>query len=147
MRKANLRSFVILIITTLLCLFNPAYAKQIDKIIMFGDSLSDTGNIFSLTSKAHKIFPSIPVIPKASVYYEGRFSNGPVWIDDLALAMNVPQENYAYGGAWAEPLLDSQLSVPFGLGMQVSYYLVMSVTDFHKRDHLYIIWAGGNDYV
>jgi phospholipase/lecithinase/hemolysin len=133
--------------TLVFCLFQTAYAVEIDKIIVFGDSLSDNGNIFSLTSKAHKVFSSVPIIPKNPPYFQGRFSNGPVWVDDLAAGLNVPLVDYAYGGAWAEPLHDSRLVVPFGLGLQVSYYLVMSVADFHKANHLYIIWAGGNDYV
>lgn len=124
-----------------------AYATKVDQIVVFGDSLSDNGNILSLTTRAHKIFPSVPITPKNPPYYEGRFSNGPVWIDNLALAMNVPLIDYAYGGAWAEPLHDSRIMVPFSIGAQVSYYLVRYALDSHKGDHLYIIWAGGNDYV
>lgn len=147
MKEVGFRACLLLLVTSLFCLFQSAYAVTIDKVVIFGDSLSDNGNIYSLTSKAHKVFPSVPVIPKSPIYYEGRFSNGPVWVDDLALALNVPLDDYAYGGAWAEPLLDSKLNVPFNIAMQVSYYLVMAVADFHKKDHLFIIWAGGNDYV
>ncbi len=140
-------SLVALLITSLFCFMQTANAVQIDKIVVFGDSLSDNGNILSLTSKAHKVFPSVPVIPKNPPYFEGRFSNGLIWIDNLAANLNVPLSDYAYGGSWAEPLHDSNLYVPFGLGMQVNYYLVLGVTDFHKDQHLFVIWAGGNDYV
>lgn len=124
-----------------------ALANQIDQIVVFGDSLSDNGNILALTTKAHKVFPNIPITPKNPPYYEGRFSNGPVWIDHLASALNVPLVDYAYGGAWAEPLHDSRILVPFSIGMQVDFYLVGAVGDYNKDKHLYIIWAGGNDYV
>jgi phospholipase/lecithinase/hemolysin len=146
MNRAYTRDMMLFFVTLLSCLFQSAYAVEIDKIIVFGDSLSDNGNIFSLTSKAHKIFSSVPITPKNPPYFDGRFSNGPVWIDVLAAAMNVPLVDYAYGGAWAEPLHDSRIMVPFSIGMQVNYYLVAAVTDFYKANHLYVIWAGGNDY-
>lgn len=139
------------IISALLTIFflcwQSAYAAQIDQVLVFGDSLSDNGNIYSLTKKFHKVISSVPIIPQNPPYYEGRFTNGPVWIDDLAGALNVPLYDYAYGGAWAEPLHDSRLVIPFGIGMQVNYYLVSAVTDFHKDQHLFVIWAGANDYV
>lgn len=145
MRNQSLR-VVALLFTLLFTFFQSAHAVQIDKVIVFGDSLSDNGNIYSLTKKFHKIFSSVPIIPKDPPYYEGRFSNGLVWIDNVAASLNVPLLNYAYGGAWAEPLKDSKLMIPFGIGMQVNAYLVRAVTDRNKGDHLYIIWAGGNDY-
>lgn len=124
-----------------------ANAATVDQIIVFGDSLSDNGNIYNLTQKLHKVISSIPVIPKDPPYYQGRFSNGPVWAEDLAEGMQVPLVDYAYGGSWAEPLKDSKLNIPFNLGVQVDYYLMAAVTDHHKDQHLYVIWTGGNDYV
>jgi|SRR5579885_3426485 phospholipase/lecithinase/hemolysin len=147
MKHGVLRYPAIIFFCLFAILFQTTRAAAIDKIVVFGDSLSDNGNIFSLTSFAHNEIPLIPIIPKDPPYYQGRFSNGPVWVDNLAEAMNVPQVNYAYGGSWAEPLKDSKLHVPFGLGMQVNFYLVASVLDFHKSEHLYIIWSGANDYI
>ena len=56
---------------------NPAF----DHMVVFGDSLSDTGNA-------------------------GRFSNGPVWVEQLAASLNIALEpslmggtNFAIGGA------------------------------------------------
>jgi len=34
-------------------------------------------------------------------YYQGRWSNGPVWVEHIAEVMGVPLYNYAYGGATA----------------------------------------------
>jgi phospholipase/lecithinase/hemolysin len=126
--------------------FHTCYAVTIDKIIVFGDSLSDTGNVYSLTSSAHYVMPRVPIIPKQP-YYAGRFSNGPVWADLLSEQMNVPLVDYAYAGSWAEPLEDSKWNMPFGLGMQVDFYLIKGVLDFHKENHLYVIWSGANDYL
>jgi len=119
----------------------------IDKMIVFGDSLSDNGNIYSITSKLHKTVPPIPVIPKKPPYYKGRFSNGLNWADNAAAAMEIDLADYAYGGSWAEPLQDSGQLIPFSLGMQVNFYLVKGIFDRHKENHLYVVWSGSNDYL
>src|SRR4051812_32049883 len=43
-------------------------------IVAFGDSLSDTGNDIIFTAG---------IIPPPAFYFKGRFSNGPVWLDQL----------------------------------------------------------------
>ena len=76
----------------------PAAAGPYSSLTVFGDSLSDTGNILTLTGGA---FPTTP-------YQTGRFSDGPNWIDVLAAGLGLPMgatpsrlggSNYAYGGA------------------------------------------------
>ncbi|NNF51372.1 MAG: SGNH/GDSL hydrolase family protein [Gammaproteobacteria bacterium] len=57
------------------------------QIIVFGDSLSDSGNVFSVSGS-----PPPP-------YFGGRFTNGLVWPEVLASTWDVPLTNYAYGGA------------------------------------------------
>src|SRR5437588_8056906 len=64
-----------------------ANADKYRRLVVFGDSLSDNGNLFALTG-----FPPAP-------YYMGRFSNGPVWVEDLAQYLDVPLDDYAFGGA------------------------------------------------
>ena len=52
---------------------SPATARAgLTQIVAFGDSLIDTGNVFAATGQ-----PPAP-------YYDGRFSNGPVWVEYLA---------------------------------------------------------------
>lgn len=131
----------------MLILFLPAYATTIDKIVVFGDSLSDNGNVFSVTTNAHKTIPKIPIIPREPPYYHGRFTNGQVWIEHLAQAMHVTLLDYAYGGAWAEPLIDSGKVFPYDLATQVNMYLTAAATDYHKDKHLYVIWIGNNDCI
>ncbi|KAK9763982.1 hypothetical protein K7432_008906 [Basidiobolus ranarum] len=63
-----------------------AYAK-INRIVAYADSLTDNGNCYR--------YSGIPSAP----YHEGRFSNGPTWIDYTAKALGVPQTNHGYGGA------------------------------------------------
>jgi len=67
-----------------------------DNMVVFGDSLTDTGNVYA--SRGY---------PKPPCYYEGRYSDGPVWIEYFAQNLGLPFPeasvlggfNYAYGGA------------------------------------------------
>ncbi len=129
-----------------LFLASTSYALNLDKIIVFGDSLSDTGNVFAFTTKAHQFDPDIPIVPAEPPYYAGRFTNGWVWIEYIAQRKHLPLMNYAYGGAWGEPTLDSKQTFPFGLDMQVNFYLADHWQD-NKAKHLYVIWIGANDYI
>jgi phospholipase/lecithinase/hemolysin len=66
-------------------------------IYSFGDSLSDVGNVFDATLG----------FEPASPYVGGQFSNGPIWVQDLAAAFGLPAltpslsggTDYAWGGA------------------------------------------------
>jgi outer membrane lipase/esterase len=119
----------------------PAHAAipTYSNMYVFGDSLSDTGNISAFFGG------QIPLAP----YYEGRFSNGPIWIDDLAGALGLAASpsftggtNYAWGGAVTGP--GGGLLPPYTLIDQAGFYL---------NDHggladpnaLYVVWGGGND--
>jgi len=106
---------------------------------VFGDSLSDTGNI------SYFFGGQIPQAP----YYQGRFSNGPIWIDDLAGALGLPVSpsypggnNYAWGGAVTGP--GGNVLPPYTLIDQANFYLADSggVAD---PNALYVVWGGGND--
>src|ERR1700722_9478309 len=57
-----------------------AHADSFNAIYAFGDSLSDVGNAFI---GSHGTIPGPP-------YSNGRFSNGPVWVQDLAASLNLP---------------------------------------------------------
>jgi phospholipase/lecithinase/hemolysin len=115
-----------------------AAGPSYDQIIAFGDSLSDTGNDLIAFGS-----PQPP-------YYQGRFSNGPIWLDYLATKLGVPDPqpslaggtNYAYGGATASSAL-SPSNIPY-LGQQVQMYLQNSP----KADPnaLYTVLAGANDF-
>lgn len=61
--------------------------KPFDKIYVFGDSFSDPGNIFNssnfLQTFEESLGRDIPVTPPSPPYFEGRFSNGLVWTENL----------------------------------------------------------------
>lgn len=120
----------------LIVLAAPAAAVPFDRVFVFGDSLSDTGRVYDLT------FGRVPQSPP---YFDGRFSNGPVWVERLApLVGALPDQNtnYAYGGA--ETGTVSQILVP-GVRGQVGQF---AVNGPGGRDRgLFAVWAGGNDYI
>ena len=64
-----------------------ALASSFSSLVVFGDSLSDNGNLYSLIG-----YPPAP-------YYDGRFSNGPVAAEQLATNLGAPLYDFAVGGA------------------------------------------------
>ncbi|CAF0839869.1 unnamed protein product [Rotaria sordida] len=110
-----------------------------DTIVCFGESSSDTGNVYNLTGSK---WPPVPP------YYKGRFSNGKVWIEKLGISNLI---NYAYGSATTDNNLVLGITayhfvVP-GIRQQITMYkntANLRQTNFHRT--IYIIWAGGNDY-
>jgi phospholipase/lecithinase/hemolysin len=116
-----------------------ATAASFSKIYTFGDSLSDTGNAFKAT--ASQLPPSPP-------YFEGRFSNGPVWIEYLAKSLGLRQTNFAIGGANTDSsntlIPSNPLDLP-GLEQQIKNFTTANPTA--DKDGLYVVWGGANDYL
>ena len=73
--------------------FTPTENDIYSNIYVFGDSLVDIGNLFNTTTFAQEPAESlgidIPVIPPSPPYFEGRFSNGQLWIDNLAQELEI----------------------------------------------------------
>jgi outer membrane lipase/esterase len=122
-----------------------AQASNYDRIISFGDSLSDNGNLPA------GVAPPPP-------YDSGRFSNGPTWAEILAgtpaatgasstmtqfwqsLAPDLSGHvNMALGGARA----DGTVAFPPGVPTQIGAYGLAGGT-FGAND-LVTLWAGAND--
>jgi phospholipase/lecithinase/hemolysin len=61
----------------LICVSAPASAYT--SLFAFGDSLSDAGNLYILDQG---LAPAPP-------YYDGHFSNGPTWVEDLSLKLGL----------------------------------------------------------
>ena len=116
---------------------NPA---QFSKIYAFGDSLSDVGNDYAI---------SLHTLP-AAPYANGRFSNGAVWVEDLAakLGLASPQASvlggtdFAFGGAktGTEPL---HAQSPADLASQLTQFLAAYPTP--AANALYTLAIGAND--
>jgi phospholipase/lecithinase/hemolysin len=113
-------------------------AQNYDQIYVFGDSFSDTGNVFNFTNGA---------IPPNPTYFNGRFSNGPVWVEYLASKLGLtfnPKTNFAFGGA-TTGTKNLGISLLPGLKQQINDFTAVNKSADPKA--LYIIWAGTNDYL
>ena len=84
---------------------NASAALPFSAIYAFGDSLSDVGNVYLATNLATGGERPEPGPP----YVDGQFSNGPIWVQDLAEMMSLPAltpslingNDFAWGGATA----------------------------------------------
>jgi phospholipase/lecithinase/hemolysin len=138
-----MKAFRLLLVFCLVacCGVAPVLAGPITKIVVFGDSLSDSGNAF---------LGSGGTIPPTPPYFAGRFSNGPVWVEQLAAKLGLPPlmpslaggSDYAFGGAqtgggvsaiYKTPNIDTQIAMYLGGGH------VPTDSD------LFVLWAGAND--
>jgi phospholipase/lecithinase/hemolysin len=125
---------------------------------VFGDSLSDTGNVFNVTQQ----FSPTGAIPPSPPYFQGRFSNNKVWVDYLGeaigltptlftnLGSTVPTQgvNFAFGGSTSGQDNAFVPGVP-GVLAQVGGFTQPFLTTNQKVDAngLYAVWGGGNDYL
>ncbi|MDZ8223478.1 SGNH/GDSL hydrolase family protein [Nostoc sp. ChiVER01] len=113
-------------------------AQNNDEIYVFGDSLSDIGNVFNATGK---------IIPPSPTYFNGRFSNGPIWVEYLALDLGLklnPNTDFAYGGATTGSKNIGIASLP-GLQQQINSFTLANPSA--NPNALYVVWAGTNDYL
>jgi outer membrane lipase/esterase len=157
-------------VLTLLAVSAAAVAAQASdwtSMVVFGDSLSDTGNTLSLVGR-----------PTHRYYSRGRWTDGSdntaiadlgmqtsdymgVWHEQLARRLEIPAitnsraggaraTNYAYGGATSPEgintirIFNSDVEVGRNLGTQVRDYVTATPAGL-SPDALYITWAGGND--
>ncbi len=113
----------------------------VSTVYAFGDSLSDAGNISLAT---------IGVLPVSSVYNDGRFSNGNVWVQDLAQNLGLPPvkpslaggTDYAYGGAETGATAVHTAN-PTDLPSQLGQFVASVPAPAPSA--LYTVWAGSND--
>lgn len=115
---------------------NVVQANTINRIVTFGDSLSDTGNLFN---------GSQWVFPNANSWFLGHFSNGLVWTEYLAKAKDVPLYNWAVGGAAGT----NQYVALTGVYDQVTSYLTyMKVAkNYRPENSLFTLEFGLNDFM
>lgn len=109
--------------------------QNMQEIYVFGDSLSDVGNVLRATKG---------VSPSEPPYFRGRYSNGPVWVDYLASQLRLTpnsNNNFAYGGATT----GNSKGLPPGLLTQIKRFTATHSSA--NSNALYVIWAGKNDYL
>ena len=114
-----------------------ASAQTYSRLVVFGDSLSDNGNLYLATGGTN---------PPSPPYFQGRFSNGPVFTELLgftplqrgATGATTGNVNNAFGGART----DFAASPP-GMRLQLQGYLARGGV-FGAQD-LVTVWGGAND--
>ncbi len=121
-------------------------AAPLNKIVVFGDSLSDNGNLYEYMKGE---------LPLSPPYYKGRFTNGPVWIE-LLINQYYPKDgqahllDYAFGGAGVSERNDDENDdeddVLFTLNREIDSYL-LSHHDKADDSSLYVVWMGSNNYL
>jgi len=142
-------------------LLQPANGQKFSAIVSFGDSLSDLGNTFNDLGDELSFF----IIGYNSYYYDqGRWSDGPLWTEDLARLFgfealqpndgtNLYGTDFAWGGATSGT--DFTFVPPdfhlANLQTQVaSYIALLSTKDArmpNPSETLYTVWSGGNDVI
>ncbi|MEN9634086.1 MAG: hypothetical protein RL077_2490 [Verrucomicrobiota bacterium] len=139
----NLRKLVVFIASLIIAAAASAQNRTFTNIYAFGDSLSDSGNLYAATSALGSASPGAP-------YYQGRFSNGPVWVERLGntLALTVTAAptvktsmNFAFGGATAA----GTSPLPPSLSVQLGLFRQRAITP--GANDLFTVLAGANDLI
>jgi len=137
MRKKSLLKLLIIPLMLSISFLALAEARY-SKLYIFGDSLSDTGNLASIAGA----FPP--------PFFNNRVSNGPVAIDTLAAKLGLSADaslhllsmnagtNYAVASARASR------NTPFDLNTQILSFQANHAF-IAPSDALYVIFIGGND--
>ena len=124
----------------------------ITDLYVFGDSLSDTGNLSALT---------FGIEPPSPPYFDGRFSDGPVWVETLAPLLGLEVDfdtdvtvdplanNQAVAGAFTDTRNENEALLPSLAGTGI----LGQVASFEAaggrigRGDLVVIWGGANNYI
>jgi phospholipase/lecithinase/hemolysin len=117
-----------------------AKSDPFSHLMIFGDSLSDTGNYFRLSGGS----PPAP-------YADGRFCNGPIWVEYLSTQLGMdyqPADNFAVGGATTGTLNSNDgfagKQYP-GLLDEIATFQASAAISEPERA-LYVVEAGANDF-
>ncbi len=116
------------------------YATPLNKTVVFGDSLSDNGNLYEYMKH------QLPVSPP---YFDGRFTNGYVWVELLMQSYYPANSNehlldYAFGGAGVMDNDDDEGL--FTLRREIESYF-LAHEDKADDKSLYVVWIGSNNYL
>ena len=145
-------AFCILVVVCLLSAAAPADTKY-DRLVVFGDSLSDPGNAFVLTGMS-LVPPYTDLIPEYPYARGGHhLSNGSTWIEQLATQMNLVQ---SVGPALRVPGVFSNYAIdrtracwesPSPTYLDLSGQVDLFLADFGaaQANALYVVFIGGND--
>ncbi len=103
-------------------------------VTVIGDSLSDTGR-------------TARVLPFPFFYYQGRVSNGPVWIEYFSAKLGLPYnplENFAWAGSHSGYLNSFGPPLP---GMRQQLNELLSLSKHVDKEALFVVFGGSNDFM
>jgi uncharacterized protein YhjY with autotransporter beta-barrel domain/phospholipase/lecithinase/hemolysin len=118
----------------------PASAQTVDRIVAFGDSYADDGNLFELLG-----------IPRPAPYPQGRFSDSTNFVDTMSQILQVPVANFAIGGAFTG---NGNINGPGIPGFVTEYQSFLAgggpaafprVSGTFNANDLVVVSIGGND--
>ena len=145
-----MRNLPLLTFCLALFLLRASYGHQ--RLVVFGDSLSDDGNTFAVAG--------VPGIP----YFKGRYSNGPNWVDYLQGIANHFNVDISLPTPWLKhPTNSDDNATDFAVGGSTSGNSNVLNGAFPKfpdqimayqerlgsnnaADDLCVIWIGANDF-
>jgi phospholipase/lecithinase/hemolysin len=122
----------------------PPAPKLFETVVVFGGSLDDTGNACN----------ALPIACPPYPYANARYSNGPLWVEQMAEVLNARVvaargggTNYAFATSRTGPITGTTQAAP-NMIQQVDLYIENGSKDFRDVT-LYVIDAAtvGNDIV
>jgi len=132
-------------------------AASYSEAIVFGDSLSDSGNYFvRFGGKSMQPYEAENVPSKPYAIGGHHFTNGATWVETLTREMHIPNSgspsmaapgifrNYSVGRSRARDVLLDGVFSEVNLTRQVDSFLA-DENDQAPSEALYIIWIGSND--
>jgi phospholipase/lecithinase/hemolysin len=129
--------FCILAITAIASAPSASAATLFSGLYTFGDSLSDTGNTSVGTGG---LFPG-------PGYDDGRYSNGPLWVEYLAARLGLPDITPSLSGGTGHAFAGATTAanaLPPSMRAQAQNFIDTGGT-FLPTD-LVIVWGGANDF-
>jgi len=133
-RSIAARVFAGASVLALAAVATPANAQRVDSITAFGDSYADDGNAVQLGLVPPALLPLYPT---------GRFTGGTNYVDTLSQLLDAPVDNFAIGGARANPDFLFEVN-SFVTGATVGGVFPATSATFDEGD-LVTISIGGND--
>jgi phospholipase/lecithinase/hemolysin len=140
LQRRESRILAVVIIAAIAVIVSPpvALGSPITAIVVYGDSLSDNGNLYAASG-----YPPLP-------YWNGRGSNGPVAVEYMASAFGVPLVDFAWYGATTGVgnAVDGGTTTSFGASGAPGMLTVFDATKGALGPYtgaLFVVWGGPND--
>jgi phospholipase/lecithinase/hemolysin len=126
-----------------------ATAGPFTDLFVFGDSLSDQGNVRNITESLGSPYPTVPANEYTDGTNYGRFTNGLNYIDGLAASLGLISisssaggHNYAYGGARTDSQSVGGSPVPGALSiLDQEKSFITSLIAAADPNALFVVWG------